>query len=166
MLLGSARAGKTATVRSLLNKRFKADTRSTLGLMITQADVREGADDQWKLGPKGTYSSLYVHQNVAKVVRRQQSAVLDLGGKKKVKRVSKFALMTKLRLVLPATAAGKLEEGKQEADAQPVEEVYASLYKESQFIKHTPTNVLRISVWDYSSEGLLKTLHQVSILRV
>lgn len=159
MILGSSRAGKTATVRSLLNKRFKRDTRSTLGLTITQADVSQGSHEGWKLGPKGTYSSLYVHRNVASVVRNQNAVDLSSSERQRAKRASKFSLMTKLLHARPSPAErGTISSGQAEAAD---ETVYEAMYKESLFIKYTPADMLRVSIWDYSSEGLLKTLHQV-----
>lgn len=155
MVVGEGMVGKTATVRSLLRKRFDKEWKSTVGVSLHEAKANERS--VWQEDRAENFvDPLVRHMAVQKLGKETEPAKSI--PKQKVEPVQSFTPVVPTTKVEAVARSLSMEESKEEERA---EDRVMEFNDDTLAGAQTDDTKLRISVWDYGGQEVFYNLHHL-----
>ena len=162
MVVGEGMVGKTATVRSLLRKRFDKEWKSTVGVSLHEAKAND--NNVWREGdPENFVDPMLRHMAVQYLQDKQEPNEDNVKQKKQVSRNEEEPVQEYMPTA-PTTEVKTAMLGTEKVDDK--EDVLAPtrvvrFTDETLAGAQTEGTKLRISVWDYGGQDVFYNLHHL-----
>ena len=181
MVIGEGKAGKTATVRSLLNKTFDKEWKSTIGVELSKSTTGKinawTPDSQDEEFTVSLLSTLAIHhfkassaaekKGTAKAkagALKQTSTTKKVGGEGDYGEKSRSGSTSR---VTSESGGGKaVGRGKRVSRNEEEAEHVAFQYKEKLFVDALSNDSgIKMTIWDYGGQAVFYTLHHLFLSR-
>ena len=171
MMVGQGRAGKTATLRALTNKRFDKEWKSTVG--ISMEECKTTTKGAWAGGSRGGFTSDVANRLMVEDITKQSNIVKGDANEPEPTPKMKSSVGTSASVELKQAAAKKTEKhalqvkdesesGKEETKEEEAGKEVMMLLDDSVFVE-TKENMdsIRLTVFDMGGQRVFYTFHHL-----
>lgn len=137
MLIGEGKVGKTATVRSLLNRKFDPEWKSTVGIHVTE--VTTANPENWSSMGTRDFTAKFINKAAAKTLEETKETTIDLAEND----ISQVAASIELSNELTSSEYELQDAQEAETVRRYDERAFVQVYTENQH------NAVELTFWDY-----------------